>query len=147
MKCFLYLFSFFLLLCWNNTNAQATPQATTTRTHRDSVYLAKLNSNGNLMIAAGVGLCAAGGYLIYQGVSVYRTIPSNIGTPSGDAQRAQNKKQGTIYLAAAGVGIAGGIILTAFGANNKIEFKRRKKRMEAEVGILSNGQFGIALGF
>ncbi|MCW5906496.1 MAG: hypothetical protein KIS94_01435 [Chitinophagales bacterium] len=147
MKCFLFFLSFFLLLCLSNANAQTEPQATTTRTHRDSVYLAKLNSSGNLMIAAGVGLCAAGGYLTYQGISVYRTIPNNIGTPSGDAQREQNKKQGTIYLVAAGVGIAGGVILTAFGVKNKVEFKRRKKRMEAEVGFLSGGQIGFALGF
>jgi hypothetical protein len=59
----------------------------------------------------------------------------------------RTKKQGTIYLAAAGVGIAGGIVLTAFGARNKVEFKRRKNAMNADLGILPNGQIGFALNF
>ncbi len=113
---------------------------------RDSVQLAKLNSSGNLMIAGGVGLCAAGGYLLYQGISVYRTR-DNSGTPSALARNEQNKKQGTVYLVAAGVGIAGGVVLTAFGARNKVDFKRRKKAMEASLEFFPKGQVGLALNF
>jgi hypothetical protein len=127
--------------------AQTDGSGNRTYTKRDSLYLAKLNSNGNLMIAGGVGLCAAGGYLIYQGIKVYNDIPQNIGTPSGNTQREQNKKQGTIYLVAAGLGIAGGIVLTAFGARNKIEFKQRKKAMEANLEFLPKGQLGVAFNF
>lgn len=125
----------------------ANAQTGNTYSKRDSVQLAKLNSSGNLMIAGGVGLCAAGGYLLYQGITVYRDIPQNIGTPAGDTQREQNKKQGTIYLVAAGVGIAGGIVLTAFGARNKVDFKRRKKAMEANLEFFPKGQLGLALNF
>jgi hypothetical protein len=37
----------------------------------DSVYLAKLNSSGNLMIGGGIGLMGASGFLIYQGYKIY----------------------------------------------------------------------------
>lgn len=76
--------------------------------------MAKLNSNGNLMIAGGVGLCGIGGYLIYQGHSVYTTKSAVAG------ENERNRKQGTIYYVASGVGIAGGIILTALGAKTKL---------------------------
>ena len=99
-----------------------------TYTHRDSVYMAKLNSNGNLMIAGGVGLCAVGGYLIYEGNKVYTTVPSPTSIDK-DGEITRNHKQGTIYYAAGGVAIATGIILTAFGAKNKVEFKQRKRLM------------------
>src|SRR6476620_9534723 len=63
--------------------------------HNDSIYLAKLNSNGNLMIAAGVGLCGIGGYLFYQGNRVYTTKPAaNLSTPVADGEIARNHKQG-----------------------------------------------------
>jgi hypothetical protein len=124
----------------------ADAQTGNTYSKRDSVQLAKLNSSGNLMIAGGVGLCAAGGYLLYQGISVYRTS-DNSGTSSALARNEQNKKQGTIYLVAAGVGIAGGVVLTAFGARNKVDFKRRKKAMEANLEFFPKGQVGLALNF
>lgn len=124
----------------------ADAQTGNTYSKRDSVQLAKLNSSGNLMIAGGVGLCAAGGYLLYQGISVYRTR-DNSGTSSALARNEQNKKQGTIYLVAAGVGIAGGVVLTAFGARNKVDFKRRKKAMEANLEFFPKGQVGLALNF
>jgi hypothetical protein len=115
-------------------------------THADSLYLAKLNSNGNLMIAGGVGLCAAGGYLIYNGVKVYQTrAAANSIDPSGDVYR--NQKQGIIYMAAGGVAIAGGIVLTAFGARNKVDFKLHKKMMTLQSGILDSGALGLALNF
>lgn len=122
-------------------------------TRGDSLYLAKLNSSGNIMIAAGVGLCGAGGYLVYNGYRVYTSSP--VGTTPGQQEESknQNRKQGTIYLAVGGIAIAGGVILTAFGAKNKVEFKRMKKRMgqqekvEFQGGILDNGNLGVALRF
>lgn len=146
MKNLVVLLVVFFSLAGLNLSAQDQKQEPRTTTKRDSLYLAKLNSSGNLMIAGGVGLCAAGGYLLYQGISVYRTRVDG-STPAGLSQNEQNKKQGTIYLAAAGVGIAGGIVLTAFGARNKVEFKRRKNAMNADLGILPNGQIGFALNF
>ncbi|MBP7388987.1 MAG: hypothetical protein KA841_01210, partial [Chitinophagales bacterium] len=61
--------------------------------------------------------------------------------------KKRNQRQGIIYLAAGGVGIAGGIILTAFGAKNKVEFKQRKRMMEMQGGLLDNGRLGLALNF
>ena len=117
-----------------------------TYTHRDSVYLTKLNTSGNLMITGGVGLCAVGSYLIYQGNKVYTTrVSSSSPTWAEDVKR--NHKQGTIYYVAGGVGIAAGIVLTAFGARNKVDFKTRKKMMELQSGILDNGHIGLALNF
>lgn len=122
-------------------------------TRRDSVYTARLNSSGNLMIAAGIGLCGIGSYLVYQGHNVYTTdpgLPVNA-TPQQisvrDSEIDRNHKQGTIYYAVGGVAIAGGIILTAFGARNKVEFKQRKRMMELQGGILDNGRLGLALNF
>lgn len=112
----------------------------------DSLYMVKLNNSGNLMIAGGVGLTGVGGYLIYQGVKVYNSqVAPNTPTAAEDLQR--NHRQGVIYMAAGGVSIAGGIILTAFGAKNKIEFKHRKKQLQLETGWLPSGQMGLALTF
>lgn len=122
-------------------------------TSRDSLYNNRLNSSGNLMIAGGVGLCVAGGYLVYQGYNVYTTKPGLPQNPTPeqisirDSEIARNHKQGTIYYAVSGVALAGGIILTAFGARNKVEFKQRKRMMELQSGILDNGQLGLALNF
>lgn len=112
-------------------------------THEDSVYLSRINTSGNLMIAGGIGLCGAGGYLMYQGFKVYNTAVLN--NDPKDINR--NHKQGTAYIIAGGVAIAGGIILTAFGARNKHEFMMRKKMMSLESGLLDNGNIGLALNF
>ncbi len=114
--------------------------------HRDSIYLVKLNNGGNLMIAAGIGLCGAGSYLVYQGHKVYNT-PALAGSPTAEAETQRNHRQGTIYYAAGGIAIVGGIILTALGARNKVDFKRRKKMMSLQSGILDNGNLGLALNF
>ena len=116
-------------------------------THYDSVHLAKLNSSGNLMIAGGIGLCGAGAYLLYQGNKVYTTSPTIADPTIRQNEINRNHRQGTIYYAAGGVAIAAGIILTAFGARNKVDFKARKKMMEFESGILDNGNIGVALNF
>lgn len=146
MKFFL---SIFLSLIFATTAFSQSDSVSVMRkqyTHADSMYLAKLNTNGNLMIAGGVGLCAVGGYLIYQGTKVYTTpAPANSTDPTADVNR--NHKQGTIYMAVGGVAIAGGIIVTAFGAKNKIDFKRKKKLMEMQGGLLNNGNLGLALTF
>ncbi len=98
------------------------------------------------MIAAGVGLCGIGGYLIYQGNKVYTTDPGPTAIDrSGEIDR--NHKQGIIYYAAGGVGIAAGIILTALGARNKVDFKQRKKMMTFQSGLLDNGHLGAMLTF
>lgn len=138
---FFLLFSAFAIAVSAQADSSSAKKSSRAYTHRDSVYLAKLNSNGNLMIAGGVGLCGIGGYLIYQGHNVYTTKS----TIAGENER--NRKQGTIYYVAAGVGLAGGIILTALGAKNKVEFKQRKRLMELESGILDNGHLGLALNF
>ena len=143
---FLLLFS---LLAVATISAQADsslvkrPQRT--YTHNDSVYMAKMNSNGNLMIAGGIGLCGAGAYLMYEGNKVYTTKSTS--KTDADGENARNRTQGTIYYAAAGVGLAAGIILTAFGARNKVEFKQRKKMMELQSGILDNSHLGAMLTF
>lgn len=111
----------------------------------DSMYLARLNTSGNLMIAGGVGLCGAGAYLIYQGVTVYNAKITPGPNAADDQQR--NHRQGTIYLAAGGVAIAGGVVLTALGARNKVEFKQRKRHLQLETGMLPNGNLGLALTF
>lgn len=142
---FLLLFSAFATIVSAQTDSSSVKIPHRDYTHRDSVYMAKLNSNGNLMIAGGVGLCGIGGYLFYQGHSVYTTKSTSATDPDGE--NARNRKQGTIYYVAAGVGIAGGIILTALGAKNKVEFKQRKRLMEMQSGILDNGRIGLALNF
>lgn len=108
--------------------------------------MARLNNSGNLMIAGGVGLCGAGSYLIYQGLKIYRT-PAAAGSNNPAAEVDRNHRQGTIYLVAAGVGIGGGIILTALGARNKVDFKRRKKQMQLQLGFLDSGHLGTSLTF
>lgn len=159
MKKLLFLFSICVLTSLftqaQTSDSTATLSQTPARkfTRGDSLYLAKLNSSGNIMIAAGVGLCGAGGYLVYNGYRVYTSSP--VGTTPGqqDESERQNHKQGTAYLAVGGIAIAGGVILTAFGAKNKVEFKRIKKRMgqpekvEFQGGILDNGNLGVALRF
>ncbi len=128
------------------TDSLASKPSVNTYTHRDSVYMAKLNSNGNLMIAGGVGLCGAGSYLIYYGVKVYKTGAA-AGSLYPEQEVSRNKRQGTIYLAAGGIAIGAGIILTAFGARNKVDFKTRKRMMELQSGLLDNGNLGAMLTF
>lgn len=145
------ILSVLLVLCtgfvFSQDNAAAEP-AKRTYNHRDSVNLSKMNTNGNLMIAGGVGLCGAGSYLIWQGTKILNTIPAAApGTALYEDEKQRNQRQGIIYLAAGGVGIAGGIILTAFGAKNKVEFKQRKRMMEMQGGLLDNGRLGLALDF
>lgn len=146
MKSFLILvFSVAAMLVQAQTNTTGTNTATST--HTDSLYLAKLNSNGNLMIAGGVGLCAAGGFLVYQGVRVYNAGLTGKTPDEQTTEQQRNHKQGTAYLVGGGVALAGGIVLTAFGARNKLEFKKGKKRLELQGGILDNGHLGLALNF
>ncbi len=115
-------------------------------TFRDSLYAAKLNYTGNLMIAGGVGLVGAGSFLIYEGVKVYQTPAGPSSTdPAGDVQR--NHNQGTAYIAAGAVAYVGAAVLIALGARNKIDFKRRKKMMSLEGGLLQNGNMGAMLTF
>ena len=114
--------------------------------HRDSLYAAKLNYTGNLMIAGGVGLVGAGSFLIYEGVKTYRTPAAPSSTdPTGDLTR--NHNQGTAYIAGGAVAYVGAAVLIALGAKNKIEFKRRKKLMSLESGLLDNGNMGAMLTF
>ncbi len=157
----LVLFLLFSAFAVANISAQSSDSARVKRpartvvsdAHRDSVNMAKLNNSGNLMIASGVGLCAVGGYLIYQGNKVYTTKPMLEIHPTPEQQAvydgevSKNHKQGTIYYAVGGIAIAGGLVLTAIGARNKVEFKRRKHLMELESGLLQNGQLGAMLTF
>lgn len=114
----------------------------------DATYLAKLNTRGNLMIAGGVGLNLAGGYLLYQGVKIYNTkAPDNCVNCDKEQLERDNKRQGTIYLAAGGTAIAGGIVLTALGAKAKVEFKRAKKYMSLHSGIKPDGSLFLAFRF
>jgi len=113
---------------------------------RDSVYAAKLNYTGNLMIAGGVGLVGAGSFLIYEGVKTYNTPAAPLSTdPTGDVQR--NHQQGTAYIAAGAIGYVGAAVLIALGAKNKIEFKRRLKIMSLQGGLTDNGNIGVMLTF
>lgn len=147
LKYFLF-FAVTLITATSFSQSEAQTGPRKTYTSRDSVNLAKLNTSGNLMIAGGVGLCAAGSYLIWQGTKVYQSVPASTpGTALYAEEKQRNERQGIIYLAAGGVGIAGGIVLTAFGAKNKVEFKNRKKMMEMQGGILDNGSLGLALKF
>lgn len=144
----LFLFSAFATLLSAQSDSSSVKNQHRDYTHRDSVYMAKLNSNGNLMIAGGIGLCGIGSYLFYQGHSVYTTVPApNSISIDKEGEIIRNHKQGTIYYAAAGVSIAAGIVLTALGAKNKVEFKQRKRLMEMQAGILDNGSLGLALNF
>ncbi|MBK7148176.1 MAG: hypothetical protein IPH78_04955 [Bacteroidetes bacterium] len=138
----------FCIVCLHAQQATSGEPAKRTYNHRDSVNLSKMNTNGNLMIAGGVGLCGAGSYLIWQGTKILNTTPvAAPGTALYEDEKQRNQRQGIIYLAAGGVGIAGGIILTAFGAKNKVEFKQRKRMMEMQTGLLDNGKLGLALTF
>jgi hypothetical protein len=113
---------------------------------RDSVYAARINYAGNLMIGGGVGLAIAGGFLIWEGVETYNTPASPQSTnPAADVQ--QNHSQGTAYIAAGAVAFVGSAILIGLGAKNKIEFKQRKKLMSLQTGLLDNGKMGAMLTF
>jgi hypothetical protein len=111
-------------------------------THRDSLNLGRLNTTSNLMIAGGVGLLAAGSYLIVEGVITYN---SPIGTSGSTI--AQNHSQGAGYIAGGVIGIAAGIVMGAFGIKKKLEFKKRFKRMQLQSGLLDNGNLGAMLTF
>lgn len=155
----LLLFFLFLTIAVTTASAQSDsatykrPQRAIASARHDSVSLTKLNNTGNLFIASGVGLCGIGGYLIYQGNKVYTTVPELKANPTPeqiavrDSEIQRNHRQGTIYYAVGGVAIGAGIILTAFGAKNKVEFKQRKRTMEMQGGILDNGHLGAMLTF
>ena len=114
--------------------------------HRDSLYAAKLNYTGNLMIAGGVGLAGVGTFLIYEGVKTYGTPAAPASTdPAGDVDR--NHRQGTAYLAVGSLAFIGSAVLIALGAKNKVEFKRRRKMMSLQSGLLDNGNMGAMLTF
>jgi hypothetical protein len=113
---------------------------------RDSLYAARLNYTGNLMIAGGVGLAGAGSFLIYEGVATYNTPAAPLSTdPVGDVQR--NHNQGTAYIIAGSAGFIGSAVLIALGVKNKMDFKRRKKLMSMQAGLLDNGRTGVMLTF
>jgi hypothetical protein len=112
--------------------------------HHDSVYAAKLNYTGNLMIGGGVGLVGVGSFLIYEGYKVYNT---NVTGPNAPSTPAQNHTQGTAYFAVAGVSYAAAAVLIALGVRNKLDFKRRQKRMSLQSGLLPNGNMGAMLTF
>jgi hypothetical protein len=117
-----------------------------TISHRDSIYLSKLSKGGSLMIAGGAGLCAAGAYLIWEGQLVYYSpVAATSATTTNTI--AQNHQQGTAYIIAGGAAIAGGIILGAFGVKNIIEFKKRKKRLLLQSGLLESGNLGACLSW
>ncbi len=138
--------AFFAVTQAQTTDTTAPVKKSTAISRGDSLYMVKLNTSGNLMIAGGIGLTGVGSYLIYQGYKVYTTKPvPNSSTYNSDLER--NHKQGTIYLAAGGVAIVGGIVLTALGARNKVEFKNRKRKLQLDTGMLQSGQLGLALGF
>lgn len=109
----------------------------------DSVYMAKLNTSGNLMIGGGVGLMGASAFLIYQGYKIYNDRGP---TPSA-ATTERNERQGTIYLAAGGIAAVGGVVLVALGTSNKVTFKRKKQLMSLQTGLLDSGGLGLAFGF
>ncbi len=117
-----------------------------TKAQHDSVYMVKLNYSGNLMIGGGVGLAGAGTFLIYEGVKTYNTPAAPQSTdPTADVDR--NHRQGTAYIAGGAAAFAGSVVLVALGAKNKVEFKRRKKMMSLQSGVLDNGNLGLALTF
>ena len=115
-------------------------------TQRDSIYAAKLNYTGNLMIGGGIGLAGAGTFLLYEGINTYKTPAAPSSTdPAGDV--ARNHRQGTGYIAAGTIAFIGSAVLTALGARNKIAFKQRKKMMTLQSGLLDNGNLGAMLTF
>ncbi len=138
----LVIFSAFVSLSLFAQN-DSLPKPSKTFTKADSVYLAKLNSSGNLMIGGGIGLMGASGYLIYYGHKTY----IDKGTPPNTATTQRNKRQGTIYLAAGGVAAVGGVVLVALGASNKVTFKRKQKLMSLQSGLLDSGGLGLSFGF
>lgn len=97
------------------------------------------------MIAGGVGLMGAAGYLFYQGAKVYGYVDNTSKDPEGDKQR--NNKIGTIYYACGGIAVALGAVLIGLGARNKVEFKARKRMLEVQSGFLDDGKLGLALNF
>jgi hypothetical protein len=156
----LFLFILLLVVSVVSVSAQTDSTSTykrparTTVSRRDTMSLVRLNNSSNLMLASGVGLCGIGGYLIFQGNKVYTTTPDALPATATAEQKAiregeieKNHKQGTIYYAVGGIAIGAGIILTAFGAKNKVEFKQRKRMLEMQSGILDNGHLGAMLTF
>ena len=130
-------------MCQTQTHPRNEPDVLT---RRDSLYLAKLNTSGNLMIAGGVGLCAVGGYLVYYGVQVYNNpVASTSTNPAAGIN--QNHNQGTAYIIGGGAVVVGSIILGAFGVRNKIDFKQHLKYMHLQAGWLQDGGLGAALTF
>jgi len=118
-------------------------------TYSDTLYLARLNHRSNMMLGSGVGLCGVGSYLLYYGVTVYRTGPDPASTtPAAQASDInRNHSQGTVYLAAGGLAIAGGIALVTLGAMRKYDFKVRKRMMSLQGGLLPDGRMLLALKF
>jgi hypothetical protein len=151
MKILHYLPLVFCLFCFEltfpqNDSASIKGETLTHYSHRDSVYLDKLNTNSNLMLAGGVGLCGAGTYLIYAGAKLYKTpAPPNSSDPSNDVQR--NHTQGGAYIAGGVIGIGAGAVLLVFGAKGKLEYNRRIKKMQLQSGLLQDGHVGAMLGF
>ena len=146
-----FILCFLFAILASQLNAQSDSSAAKKVTpskygQRDSLYAAKLNYTGNLMIAGGVGLAGAGSFLVYEGVKTYNTPAAPLSTdPTGDVQR--NHRQGTAYIAAGTVAYIGSAVLIALGAKNKIEFKRRLKLMSLQSGLLDNGNLGAMLTF
>ncbi len=146
-----YVILFFVIALGLQLSAQSDSSSTRKNLppkygQRDSLYAAKLNYTGNLMIAGGVGLAGVGSFLIYEGVKTYGTPAAPSSTdPAGDVDR--NHKQGTAYIAAGGIAFIGSAVLVALGAKNKIEFKQRKKLMSLQTGLLDNGRTGVMLTF
>jgi hypothetical protein len=146
MKYLLAILLTLLLLTPGFTQPDTTNLLKSKYTRYDSVFLARINSNGNIMIAAGVGLTGVGSYLIYQGQKIYTTRPI-AGTPTAAEDEVRNRRQGTIYMAAGGAAIVGGIVLAAFGIRNKVEIKTRRRVMALQSGLLDNRQLGFTLFF
>jgi hypothetical protein len=146
---FIPLIALPVLLLWQvNLNAQSDtvalrmPSASAGFAAHDSLKLARLNTTGNLMIAGGIGLCGAGAFLIYEGQKIYTTPADSTGSSI-----ATNHRQGTIYMVFGGASIIAGLLVTAFGAVKKVEFKRQKKSMMLRSGLLEDGNLGAQLWF
>ena len=142
----LFVFMAFTVRLSAQSDSAAVKKAEPRYGQRDSVYAAKLNYTGNLMIAGGIGLAGAGSFLIYEGVKTYNTPAApNSTDPAGDVQR--NHQSGTAYIAAGTVGYIGAAVLIALGVKRKIEFKQRMKIMQLQTGLLDNGNVGASLNF
>ena len=141
----------FLILLMGLTfqlSAQTDSSSTTAKkyTLRDSTYAAKINYAGNLMIGSGVGLTGVGTFLVYEGAKIYQTPAAPASTdPAGDVQR--NHNQGTAYIAGGTSAYVGAAVLIGLGVRNKLDFKRRKKMMSLEGGLLQDGNLGAMLNF